>query len=80
MNSNSFVLSFTPIEVSITDFIESSKDLDLSENNQTQELHSEDYKKLLGTTNLESTPEIGIDEAVTLSSKSYNIEKTIQLN
>ena len=74
---DSFVFLFTTIQGLFIDTKHFGKDLDLNQIDPTHELCSENTKRAIVKMKLESYPGIELDEAVILSSKSYNTKKPL---
>ena len=77
---DTIVFSFKPIKCLISQLKHFSKDIDLGAIDPTHENFSKDNTKVIEKMNLESSPEIELDEAVFLRIKSYINKKTMELN
>ena len=69
LDTDSFIFSFEPIKSLIED-LKHFKDFDFSDLDPSHELYSEDNEKVIGEIKLETAPELDLDEAVFLRSKS----------
>ena len=72
LDTDSFIFSFKPIKNLIEDLKHFKEDFDFSDLDPSHELYSEANKKVFGKMKLETAPELDIDEAVFLRSKSYS--------
>ena len=72
-DTDSLIFSFKPIKSLIEDLKQFKKDFDFSDLDPSHELYSEDNKKVIGKMKLETLPELDLDAAVFLRSKSYSI-------
>ena len=72
-DTDSFIFSFQPIKSSIEDLKCFKEDFDFSKLDPSHELYSEDNEKVMGKMRLETLPELDLDEAVFLRSKSYSL-------
>ena len=70
---DSFIFSFKPINSLIEDLKYFKEDFDFSDLEPSHEIYSEDNKKVIGKMKLETSPELDLDEAVFLRSKSYSL-------
>ena len=73
IDTNSFIFSFKPIEGIIEHLKHFKEDFDFSDLDPSHELFSEDNKKVVGKIKLETVPDLDLEEAVFLRSKSYSI-------
>ena len=73
LDTDSFIFSFQPIKSLIEDLKNFREDFDFSELDPSHELYSKDNKKVIGKKKLETAPELDLDEAVFLRSKSYSL-------
>ena len=73
LDTDSFKFSFKPIKTLIENLKYFKKDFDFSDLNASNELHSEDNRKVTGKMKLDTLPEIDLGEAVFLRSKSYSL-------
>ena len=71
--TDSFIFSFKPIKSLIEDLKHFKEDFDFSDLDPSHELYSEANKKVIGKMKLETAPELDLDEAVFLRSKSYSL-------
>ena len=71
--TDSFIFSFRPIKSLIEDLKDFTNDSDFCELDQPHELYSKDSKKVIGKRKMKTAPEIDLDEAVFLRSKSYSL-------
>ena len=71
LDTESFISSFKPIKSLIEDLKHFQDDFDFSDLDPSHELYSEVNKKVIGKMKLETAPELDLDEAVFLRSKSY---------
>ena len=72
LDTDSFIFSFKPIKSLIEVLKHFKENFDFSEMDPSQELYSEANKKVNGKMKLETAPELDINEAVFLRSKSYS--------
>ena len=72
LDTDSFIFSFKPIKSLIEDLKHFKEDFDFSDLDSSHELYSEAIKKVIGKMKLETAPELHLDEAVFISSKSYS--------
>ena len=72
LDTDSFIFSFKPIKSLIEDLKYFKEDFDFSDLDPSHELYSEANKKVIGKMKLETAPELDLDEAVFLRSKSYS--------
>ena len=81
LDTDSFIFSFKPIKSLIEDLKHFKVDFDFSDLDPSHELYSKDIKKVIGKMKLETSPELDLEEAVFLRSKSYFliINKTIHI-
>ena len=73
LDTDSFIFSFRPIKCLIEDLKHFEEDFDFSDLDPSHELYSEANKKVIGKMKLETAPELDLDEAVFLRSKSYSL-------
>ena len=73
LDTDSFIFSFKPIKSLIEDLKYFKEDFDFSDLDPSHEPYSEDNKNILGKMNLETLPELDLDEAVCLRSKSKSL-------
>ena len=73
LDTNSFIFSFKPIKSLIEELKHFKEDFDFSDLDPSHELYSEANKKVIGKMKLETLPELDLDEAVFLRSKSYSL-------
>ena len=73
LDTDRFLLSFIPIKSLIENLKHFNEDFDFSELDPSHELYSETNKKVIGKMKLETAPELDLDEAVFLRSKSYSL-------
>ena len=73
LDTDSFTYSFKPIKNLIEDLKHFKEDFDFSDLDPSHELYSEANKKDIGKMKLETAPELDLDEAVFLRSKSYSL-------
>ena len=73
LDTDSFIFSFKPNKSLIEDLNYFKEDFDFSDLDPSHELYSEANKKVIGKMNLETLPELDLDEAVFLRSKSYSL-------
>ena len=73
LDTDSFIFSFRPIKSLIEDLKYFKEDFDFSDLDTSHELYSKDNKKVIGKMKLETLPELDLDEAVFLRSKSYSL-------
>ena len=73
LDTDSFIFSIKPIESLIEDLKHFKEDFDFSDLDPSHELYSETNKKVIGKKKLETAPELDLDEAVFLRSKSYSL-------
>ena len=71
LDTDSFIFSFKPIKSLIEGLKHFKEDFDFSDLDPSHELYSKDNKKVIGKMKLETSPELDLDEAVFLRSKSY---------
>ena len=81
LGTDSFIFSFKPIKSLIEDLKHFKEDFNFSDLATSHELFSKDNKRVIGKMKLETLPELDLDEAVFLRSKSYslNIKKTVHI-
>ena len=72
LDTDSFIFSFKPIKSLIEDLKHFKEDFDFSDLDPSYELYSEANKKVIDKMKLETAPELDLDEAVILRSKSYS--------
>ena len=72
LHTDSFIFSFKPIKSLIEDLKRFKEDFDFSDLDPSHELYSEDNKKVIGKMKLETLPELDLDEALFLRSKSFS--------
>ena len=72
LDTDSFIFSFKPIKSLIEDLKHFEDDFDFSDLDPSHELYSKVNKKVIGKMKLETSPELDLDEAVFLRSKSYS--------
>ena len=75
LDTDSFIYSFKPIKSLIEVLNYFKEDFDFSDLDPSHELYSEAKKKGIGKMKLETAPELDLDEAVFLRSKSYSLKK-----
>ena len=77
LDTDSIIFSFKPLKSLIEDLKYFQEDFDFSDLDPSHELYSEDNKKVIGKMKLETSPELDLDEAVFLRSKScfHNIKQ-----
>ena len=73
LDTDSFIFSFKPIKSLIEDLKHFKEDFDFSDLDPSHELSSNDIKNVIGKLKLETAPELDLDEAVFLRSKSYSL-------
>ena len=73
LDTDSFIFSIKPIKNLIEDLKYFKEDFDFSDLDPSHELYSTDNKKAIGKLKLETSPELDLDEAVFLRSKSYSL-------
>ena len=73
LDTDSFIFSFKPIKSLIEDLKYFKEDFDFSGLDPSHELYSKDNKKVIGKMKLETAPELDLDEAVFLRSRSYSV-------
>ena len=73
LDTDSFKFSFKPIKSLIEDLKHFKEDFDFSDLDPSHELYSEANKKVIGKMKLETAPELDLDEAVFLRSKTYSL-------
>ena len=73
LDTDSFIFSFKPIKSLVEDLKHFKEDFEFSNLNPLHELYSEAKKKGNGKMKLETAPELDLDEAVFLRSKSYSL-------
>ena len=73
LDTDSFIFSFKPIKILIEDLKHFKEDFDFSDLDPSHELYSKANKKMIGKMKLETAPELDLDEAVFLGSKSYSL-------
>ena len=73
LDTDSFIFSFKPIESLIGDLKHFKEEFDFSDLDPSHDLNSEINKKVIGKMKLETAPELDLDEAVFLRSKSYSL-------
>ena len=71
LDTDAFIFSFKPIKSLIEDLKHFKDDFDFSDLDPSHELYSKVNKKVIGKMKLETSPELDLDEAVFLRSKSY---------
>ena len=71
LDTDSYIFSFKPIKSLIEDLKYFTEDFDFSDLDPSHELYPEDNKKVIGQMKLETAPELDLDEAVILLSKSF---------
>ena len=71
LDTHSFIFSFKPIKSLIEDLKHFKDDFDFSDLEPSHELYSKVNRKVIGKRKLETSPELDLDEAVFLGSKSY---------
>ena len=72
LDTDSVIFSFKPIKSLVGDLKHFKEDFDFSDLDPSHELYSEANKKVIGKMKLETAPELDLDEAVFLRSKSYS--------
>ena len=73
LDNDSFIFSFKPNKRLIEDLKHFREDFDFSDLDPSHELYSEANKKVFGKMKLETAPELDLDQAVCLRSKSYSL-------
>ena len=73
LDTDSFIFSFKSIKSFFEDLKHFKEDFDFSDLDPSHELYSEDNKKVIGKTKLETAPDLDLDEAVFLGSKCYSL-------
>ena len=73
LDTDSFIFSFTAIKSLIEDLKYFEEDFNFSDLDPSHELYSEDTKKVIGKMKLETLPELDLEEAVIIRSKSYSL-------
>ena len=73
LDTDSFIFSFKPIKKLIQCSKHFKEDFDFSYLVPSHELYSKDNEMVIGKMKLETTPELDLDEAVFLRSKSYSL-------
>ena len=73
LDTDSFIFSFKPIKSLLEDFKHFKEDFDFSDLDPSHELYSKENKKVIGKMKLEALPELDLDEAVFLRSKSHSL-------
>ena len=73
LDTDSLIFSFKPIKSLIEDLKHFKEDFDFSDLNPFHELYSQANKKVIGKKKLETAPDLDLDEAVLLRSKSYSL-------
>ena len=73
LDTDSFTFSFEPIKSVIQDLKHFNEDFAFSDLDPSHELYSKDNRKVIGKMKLETAPELDLDEAVFLKSKSYSL-------
>ena len=73
LDTDSFIFSFKPIKSLIEDLKHFEEDFDFSDLDPSHELYSKINKKVIGKMKLQTSPELDLDEAVFLRSKSYSL-------
>ena len=73
LDTDSFIFSFKPIKSLIEYLKHFREDFDFSDLDPSHELYSEANHKVIGKMKLETAPELDLDEAVFLGSKSYSL-------
>ena len=76
MDTDSPTISLNTNEGLFADLTQSSKDLGFHKLDPSHKLYSEDNKQVIGKLKLETAPEIELDEAVFLTSRSYNYRRS----
>ena len=74
LDTDSFIFSFKPIKSLIKDLKHFKEDFDISDLYPSHELYSETNKKVFGKMKLETAPQLDLDEAVFLRSKSCSLK------
>ena len=73
LDTDSFIFSFKPIKNLFEGLKDFEEDFDSSDFDPYHELFSEDITKVIGKMILETLPELDLDEAVFLGSKSFSL-------
>ena len=73
LDTDSFIFSFKPIKSLNEDLNYFEEVFDFINLDPSHELYSEDNKKVIGKVKLETLPELDLDEAVFLRSKSHSL-------
>ena len=73
LDTDSFLFSFKPIKNLTRDLYYFKEDFVVSDLDPSIELCSKDNKEVIGKMKLETAPELDLDEAVFLRSKSYSL-------
>ena len=73
LDTDSFIFSFKPIKSLYEDLKLFKEAFDFSDLDPSHELYSKDNKKVIGKMKLETSPELDLEEAVFLRSKSYSL-------
>ena len=73
LDTDSLIFSFTQIKSLIEDLKHFKDDFNFSDLDPSHELYSEANKKVIGKMKLETAPELDLDEAVFLRSKSSSL-------
>ena len=73
LDTDSFKFSFKPIKSFIEDLIYFREDFDFSGLDPSHELYSGDNKKYIGEKKFETAPELDLEEAVFLWSKTHSL-------
>ena len=71
--TDAFIFSFKPTKSLIEDLKHFKEDFNFSDLYPSHELYSETNKKVIGKMQIETAPELDVDEAVFLRSKSYSL-------
>ena len=70
LDTESFIFLFKPIQSLIEVLKYSKEDFDFSDMDPSHELYSKDKEKVIGKMKLGTAPELDLDEAIFLGSKS----------
>ena len=73
LDTDAFIFSFKTIKSLIDDLKNFKEYFDFSDLDPFHQLYSKDNKKVVGKMKLETSPELDLDEAVFLRSKSYSL-------
>ena len=73
LDTDSFIFLFKPFKRVIEDLKYFREDFDCSDLDPSHELYSEDNRKFIGKMQLETSPELDLDGAVFLKSKTYSL-------